>query len=126
MKKILIVEDEHFKRENIEQFLRKKQISYETIEYVNPALRYIFFNHDNISGIILDLGLRTFKGSNDYSHTRGLNIVYEITRKRLNIPILINSSTRINLSEVMFAHNNVKGQNYNGDHNVLENFINSL
>ena len=126
MKKILIVEDEHFKRENIEQFLRKKQISYETIEYVNPALRYIILNRENISGIILDLGLKSFEDGSDYSNTKGLNIVYELTRKKLNIPVLIYSSTHVNLSEIMCIHKNVKGQMYGADHNVLENFINSL
>ena len=29
-----------------------QELRFETIEYVNPALRYIFLNHDNISGII--------------------------------------------------------------------------
>lgn len=108
--KILIVEDDNFKFSMIYCLLRDKNIDQEWFLSVNSALNYISEHQNEVSGIILDLGLTTYSDSNDYDDVRGLDLVNELTRKEINIPILINSTTEINLDEIMSNHKNVKGQ----------------
>lgn len=108
--KILIVEDDNFKHSMVYCLLRDKNIDQEWFLSVNSALNYISEHQNDVSGIILDLGLTTFVDSRDYDDLRGLDLVRELTRKEINIPILINSTTEIELEEIMSNHKNVKGQ----------------
>ena len=94
--KILIVEDNETKRDNIESFLEFQRIKYHTCEYVNETLRYIIKHKNDISGIILDLGLNLFKDSS-YDRYNGLTILSEMQRKKINIPVLINSTTEVGM-----------------------------
>ena len=122
--KVLIVEDLKFKRNQLIDFLNKKNIEFEVCEYVNDALRYIYFNKENISGIILDLGLQTSADSNDHALDRGLDIVYELDRINLNIPILINSTTIV---DVLDKYSFIYGQRtVMESYEILEKFINFL
>ena len=50
--KILCIDDDFFKRNQIGEFLERKGIQLEEIEFVNPALKYICTNKESISGII--------------------------------------------------------------------------
>lgn len=122
--KVLIVEDLKFKRNQLIDFLKKKNIEFEVCEYVNDALRYIYINKEDISGIILDLGLQTSADNNDHALDRGLDIVYELDRINLNIPILINSTTFVGmLEEYPFIYGQrTKMESYE----MLEKFINFL
>ena len=108
--KILIVEDDDVKMSMIYWILLDKNIDREWFFSVNSALDYISEHQNDVSGIILDLGLTTFVDSRDYDDLRGLDLVRELTRKEINIPILINSTTEIELEEIMSNHKNVKGQ----------------
>lgn len=94
--KILVVEDDKTKRENVESFLKSEKIEYHTCEYVNEALRYIITHKNEISGIILDLGLSLFKDG-PYDRYNGIRILAEIQRKKLNISVLINSTTEVGM-----------------------------
>ena len=102
--KILIVEDDNFKFSMIYCLLRDKNIEHEWFLSVNSALKYISEHQNDVSGIILDLGLTTYSDSNDYDDVRGLDLVKELTRKEINIPVLINSTTEIELEEIMSNH----------------------
>lgn len=110
--KILIVEDDNFKGCMIYERLKEKNIDYKWVVSVRTAFNYISEHQNDVSGIILDLGLTTFDDSNDYDDIRGLDLVEELTREEINIPILINSTTEIDLNAVMKNHKNVKGQSF--------------
>ncbi len=122
--KVLIVEDLESKRKQLTDFLTKEAIEFEICEYVKDALRYIYFNKENISGIILDLGLQWAIDDNDYAEDNGLDIVYELDRINLNIPILINSIT---LVDVLDKYPFVYGQRtVMESYEMLEKFITFL
>ena len=126
MKKILIVEDSIFKREQITDFLDEKGIEYDFVEYLNPALIYIFGSQNDISGIILDLGLQYFKDSSpeSYNLLRGMDVVRELKRKKMDIPVLINSSTKVPRIEY---YPSIYGQRTKiDDYTILEEFVTFL
>ena len=125
--KILVVEDDALKRSYIVEFLKSRNIDVHWCYSVNPAIKYCIKNQREISGIILDLGLTSYDQSTDYEFKKGLNLVKELTRKCIKIPILINSTTYINLKETMECHENVKAQMYEADdYKTLRGFINLL
>ena len=122
--KVLIVEDLESKRKQLTDFLTKEAIEFEICEYVRDALRYIYFNKENISGIILDLGLQWAIDDDDYAEDSGLDIVYELDRINLNIPILINSTTIV---DVLDKYSFIYGQRtVMESYEILEKFINFL
>lgn len=127
--KILVVEDDLLKREFIKNFLKERGIT--NVHYcisVSPALRYAVEEKSSLSGIILDLGLTSFDASDDYNIYKGLDLVKELTRKRIDIPILINSTTTIDLQLLMESHKNLRGQTsyeYDG-YKGFDWFISSL
>lgn len=122
---ILCIDDDFLKRNHIGGYFEEKGIILKEFEFVNPALEYIFRNKDNISGIILDLGLQSFKGSNDYDIHKGLEVIIELENKQIQIPILINSSIDFDLKEgehpYAFGHRKRKN-----DYKILEDFVSFL
>lgn len=121
---ILVVEDDKTKRENVEFFLESRKIEYHTCEYVNQALKYIIRNKNEISGVILDLGLYLFDNG-DYDRYNGLEILAEMQRKKINIPVLINSTTEVGMIDEEYPF--VWGQRtriYNDD--FLKKFVTFL
>ena len=123
--KILVVEDDAIKKRCIEYYFSKNNIAELHFEMsVMPALNYVIEHLDEISGVILDLGLTSYNDSTDYDYEKGLLFVEELTRKEITIPILINSTTEIDLSYVMKNHKNVKGQTaILRGHEDLEEFL---
>ena len=122
--KIIVIEDEEFKRDEITSFLTDHNIEFETFEYVHPALRYILANKVDISGIILDLGLQSSPSMFDRSLYRGFDVVKELNRKRIDIPILINSTTEVDMID---SYPSVFGQKYEMyDDEILDSFIRYL
>ena len=69
--------------------------SYEIAENVNDALIYIFTHLAEIDLIITDLGLPRYKDGSDYNSLNGLDILDELIRKDVSIPVIINSKTKI-------------------------------
>ena len=119
--KILIVEDNSSKRKQIEEFLKTKGVEFETIGYVEPALKYIAENQNNISGIILDLSLKSDENSNDYHPKKGLVISEELNKRKIDIPIMLNSET---LMPTLFLSRNVFSQRRGmNDYQTLEEFL---
>lgn len=125
--KILVVEDDALKRTYVVEFLNSRSIDVHWCYSVNPAIKFCLNNPSEVSGIILDLGLTSYDNSLDYEFKKGLNLVKELARKKVKIPILINSTTCINLKEIMECYDNVKGQMYESDDYVtLRAFIKDL
>ena len=119
--KILIVEDNSSKRKQIEEFLKTKGVEFETIGYVEPALKYIAENQNNISGIILDLSLKSDENSNDYHPKKGLVISEELNKRKIDIPIMLNSET---LMPTLFLSRNVFSQRRGmNDYQTFEEFL---
>lgn len=88
------------------EYLKAKNIefTYEIDECVNSAIKYIFpkFNtlNNEIDLIITDLGLPRYEDGSDYGLLNGLDIIDELIRKDVSIPVIINSATKIpNLHE---------------------------
>jgi len=123
--KLLCVEDNFFKRNHIGGFFEEKGIILEEFEFINPALEYIIRNKANISGIILDLSLKSSMDSNDYDLYKGVEVITELEKLKIQIPILINSSLTLDLKEgehpYVFAHRRRKN-----DYKILEDFISFL
>lgn len=123
--KLLCIEDNFLKRNHIGEFFEKKGITMDEMEYINPALEYIFKNKDKISGIILDLGLKSSKWSDDYDSYKGLEVITELENKQIQIPILINSPLEIHFKDnehpCVFGH-----RKRNNDYKLLEDFISFL
>ena len=119
---IVIVEDTQFKRDQLIRFLNDQNIKWEVFEYVNHALKHIRREKDNISGIILDLGLKTMPGDNDATLYRGLDVLKEMKRLKADIPVLINSTTELEM--VSSEYPNAFGHRTDmDDYESLENFI---
>lgn len=122
--KIVVVEDDSIKRDEVIGLLNADNIEFEVFEYINLALRYIIVNKDNISGIILDLGLASMPGAHDATSYKGLELVNELNRKKIDIPILINSSTEVDMIE---SYPSVFGQKHDMyDSDILEYFVSFL
>lgn len=122
--KIIIVEDNVFKRDEIIDILHEKNIDFQDFSYVGPALEYIFTNKEYISGVILDLGLQSSENSDDYSLDRGMDVIREFKDKGINIPIMINSSRTVkNTSKYCFIHSQ---RTKIDDYETIEKFITFL
>ena len=99
---ILIVEDQpKLKVEPALEYLKLKKVKfdYKIFLSIGAALRYM---HDNLSKVdlaIVDLGLPWYDGEPIKSKVEGMDIIYEIMHKNfeenLSIPIIINSTTKI-------------------------------
>ena len=125
--KILVVEDDRRKKKYLEEFLKARNIDMHHSKSIRPAIRYALKYSTEISGIILDLGLTSYDNSNDYEFDKGLELIKELTQRKVKIPILINSSTYISIQLLMEINHNVKGQMYNEDDDeTLRWFINLL
>lgn len=134
--KFLVVEDSKLKRDFINKCFAKdlihivfanKNFEIHFVSSVNPGINYVLQHKEELSGIILDLGLTTYDDSMDYEEKRGLDLVVELKRQNIDIPVLINSITTIDLEQVMREYPFVKGQmKYPNDYSTLESFISSL
>lgn len=104
--KFLIVEDDRNKRLFLELFFKQRGDESYSFQSVQPAIKYATKYSTEIDGIILDLGLSSYDHSDDdYSYTRGLDLIAELTKKGMYIPILINSSVYIsNLQKIQESY----------------------
>ena len=96
MFRILFVDDEpEMKVDPLIDWLKEKEISfsYELKRSVNAALRYIDEHSSEINLIVTDLGLPLFDNGEGWTTLRGMLIVDQVVRKKLKIPVIINSTT---------------------------------
>ena len=96
--KILFIDDNPLgKVTPIIEYCKHQQIdfSYEIVQSVNSAIKYIFSNLNEIDLIVSDLGLPRYDDGSDYGILNGLDILDELIRKNVTIPIIINSTTDI-------------------------------
>ena len=96
MFRILFVDDEpEMKVDPLIDWLKEKEISfsYELKRSVNAALRYIDEHSSEINLIVTDLGLPIFDNGEGWTTLRGMLIVDQVVRKKLKIPVIINSTT---------------------------------
>lgn len=95
---ILIVDDTpKFKVDNAIEYLKSQNVNftYEITESCCSGLRYLRNHSNEIDLIIVDLGLPFYDNGSNYDELNGLRIISEIDRLDLNIPIIINSTTKI-------------------------------
>ena len=129
--KILIVEDNENKREIVEYILKNAGVQFHIEKAINSALKYIHDHHDEIDGIILDLGLPRFENDLHPIPLGGLDIPDEMEILELDIPILINSfdAGTVKYEDYLFDVHNIKGetQPYTSSHaDDINSFISSL
>ena len=99
--KIIVVEDDIIKRSFIESFFKFRKDELYFFQSVRPAISYATKHSTEIHGIILDLGLSSYDHyDKDYSETRGLDLIEELAKKEIYIPILINSSVYVDLEKI--------------------------
>lgn len=124
--KFLIVEDDRNKRLFLEFFFKQKGYESYSFQSVQPAIKYATKHSTEIDGIILDLGLSSYDcNDDDYSYTRGIDLIYELKEKGIYIPILINSSTYINLSKLQENYQSLIMQ-MDDDEWELRQFLNRI
>ena len=132
MKKILVVDANTMKMAEISRICKEKKL--ETISFfeIDSAVKYLKTHRREVSGIILNLSLPIFNtsGGHVWNEFHGMEMIEELTKKKIEIPILINSKTVIDLPEIMKKHNNVKGQTSfiqkQKHREDIESFINTL
>ena len=123
----LIVEDDRDKRLFLEFFFKQKGHESYSFQSVQPAISYTINHSTEISGIILDLGLSSYDYSDDdYSYTRGLDLIEELSKKRISIPILINSSMYIDLQKIQEKHKHLIIDKMDDDEYELRQFLNRI
>lgn len=123
---IVLIEDNADKSNNIISILDKEGIEYYLITALNPALRFITNESKKIDGIILDLGLPRFENERVEDITAGLDVVEELKRVGITIPVLINSSTLVEIDEKEYPFVFKERMFCSFDVETLRNFLNSL
>jgi len=125
--KFIIVEDDRNKRLFLELFFKQKGYESYSFQSVRPAIEYAVKHSTEIDGIILDLGLSSYDYSDDdYSYDRGLDLIIELSKKGIYIPILINSSIYIDIPKLRRDHKFDEIWKMDDDEWELRQFINRI
>ena len=92
--KILIIDDHpEYKCREILEVCENREIEVVVKKARNPGLREIVCSGNKYDGIILDMGLPIYEGGRDIGERVGDEILAELRRKKLSIPVLIFSET---------------------------------
>lgn len=92
--KILIIDDHpEYKCREILEVCESRGIEVVVKKARNPGLREIVCSGNKYDGIILDMGLPIYEGGRDIGERVGDEILAELRRKELSIPVLIFSET---------------------------------
>ena len=95
---ILFVDDlPEFKIQRAIDYLKEQELefTYQITRSVNSAIRYFAKHKDEIDLVVVDLGLPWFDDSDNIDKLNGLVVVAQILRCKINIPVIINSTTEI-------------------------------
>ena len=98
MKRILFVDDKpKIKLNSAITYLenRKVDFTYAIKNSVNSALLYLDTHKDEIDLVVLDLGLPQFDDGTGYKELNGLFVMERLFKETYNIPVVINSTTKI-------------------------------
>lgn len=98
MKRILIIDDDEFKRERVKEQLNKFN-NMEYVEIDNCREGVIEILKGNYDYCFLDMGLPWYKGEFVEDPKEGMRILSEIKRKKLNTKVIIYSTTEVDYSE---------------------------
>ena len=110
---ILIVEDvPETKLMGYEELLYALKVKYKIVGSKEEAINYIeekclknnVSNENCIDGIILDLGFPEFKNGRNYDEKMGLQVIEYLKKYEINIPVIINSTTKIKSNEVDYKY----------------------
>lgn len=123
---IVLVEDNTEKANSIITTLEREGVEYYQLSALNPALKFITKEFKKIDGIILDLGLPRFENGRVENIYSGLEIIEELKSLEINIPILINSSTLIDIDEKEFPFVFTERMFSLWDTIALRNFLQSI
>lgn len=126
---ILIVEDKpEVKLFYYEELLYSLKIEYNIVKSKEAAIKIIEKNclndenEDYIDGIILDLGFPEFENGKNYDEKMGLKLIEYLKKSEINIPVMINSTTKLKKNEVNYQY--LYGQSeYSYNPEFLENFL---
>lgn len=101
--RFLIIEDDNYKAKQVEDCIKGHEIV-RAISY-NTGVRTLLDKEDGqFDGVILDMGLPCFDDGSSYREDRGMVILMEMRRKRMNIPVLIHSGNTFDVSEFKNVH----------------------
>lgn len=94
---ILFIDDhpESKVKEAINYLSDKVKFNYTILKSSSSALFYISQHLNEVDLVVVDLGLPRFDNGHDYDKMAGWNIVESILLETLSIPIIINSTTKI-------------------------------
>lgn len=95
---ILFVDDlPEFKVQRAIDYMKEQGIefTYEIAKSVNSAGRYLVKHKDEIDFAVVDLGLPWFDEGDSFDKLNGLIVVAQILRYKVNVPVIINSTTEI-------------------------------
>ena len=95
---ILFVDDlPEFKVQRAIDYMKEHglEFTYEIAKSVNSAGRYLVKHKDQIDLAVIDLGLPWFDDGDSFDKLNGLIVVAQILRYKVNIPVIINSTTEI-------------------------------
>lgn len=123
---IVLVEDNADKSANIISILKKEGVEYYQLAALNPALKFITSESKKIDGIILDLGLPRFENKRVDNLYAGIEVIEELKELGINIPVLINSSTLVDIDEKEYPFVFKERMFCSYDVETLRNFLNSL
>lgn len=116
----LIIDDDEYKVNNLTKYFHKDD-SYTIKKSYNSGLRELINNKNNIYDcIILDMNFPIFDNEQVEVNT-GLDVLCELERKIINIPIVIYSSATVDVSKYKNIIEYILYDNYN-----FTNKINSI
>ena len=93
MKILIIYDHPEYKCREILEVCKNQGIEVVVKKARNPGLREIVCSGNKYDGIILDMGLPIYEGGRDIGERVGDEILAELRRKKLSIPVLIFSET---------------------------------
>lgn len=123
---VVLVEDNEGKKDNLIPILEKEGIEYIVFSSINPTLKFVVEPSNKIDGIILDMGLPVFDDGRNYKVYGGIEILEELKRKEINIPVLINSEQLIDIDSKEFPFVFKERMFRSFDVETLRNFLMSL
>lgn len=85
--KFLNIEDDDYKAKSVATALREHEVVRE--RSYNTGLRNLISN--TYDGVILDMGLPVFDDGHGLAPDRGILVLMEMRRKKINIPVMIYS-----------------------------------